>query len=174
MNIAITAANKGWFDNSIEWLQQALSKGKLFSKKLIKPFWTCLPSLAIIQLFCQKGNYIYDLNGFLKIPHFLDNIKKRDSKEDIKRAKYTLKQIKSTHDAWLNKSGPVSKIHRTFAIPFDSKLRKKKKFKKVTSKGTVRGPENFKKVHAKKLVKWKESISRNYSFRYSYFPIFWK
>lgn len=38
VNIAITAANKGWFDNSIEWLQQALSKGKLFSKKLIKPF----------------------------------------------------------------------------------------------------------------------------------------
>ena len=137
MNIAITAANKGWFDNSIEWLQQALSKGKLFSKKLIKPFWTCLLSLAIIQSFCQKGNYIYDLNGFLKIPHFLDNIKKRDSKEDIKRAKYTLKQIKSTHDAWLNKSGPVSKIHRTFAIPFDSKLRKKKKFKKVTNQGRV-------------------------------------
>ena len=32
VNIAITAANKGWFDNSIEWLQQALSNGEIFSK----------------------------------------------------------------------------------------------------------------------------------------------
>ena len=100
MNIAIATANKGWFDTSIEWLQQALS-----------------------------------------------NIKKSDYKEDILRAKYTQKQIKSTHDAWLDKSGPVSKSHRTFPIPFDSKLRKKKKFKKVTSKGTV-GARKFKKVQA--------------------------
>ena len=93
---------KGWFDTSVEWLQQALS-----------------------------------------------NIKKSDSKEDILRAKYTLKQIKFTHDAWLDKSGPVSKSHRTFAIPFDSKLRKKKKFKKVTSKGTV-GQKILKKSRQKK------------------------
>ena len=30
--------------------------------------------------------------------------------------------------------GPISKTHRTYAVPFDEKLRKKKKFKKILNK----------------------------------------
>ena len=82
--IGVTAVNKGWVDNSVEWMEYALS-----------------------------------------------NIKSEDSKEDIKAAKEFFKTTKDLHDQWLDKKGPVSKTHRTFAIPLDPKLKKKKKYKKI-------------------------------------------
>ena len=36
-----------------------------------------------------------------------------------------------SHDQYLDKRGPTSKSHRTFALPIDEKLRKKKKYRKV-------------------------------------------
>lgn len=37
------------------------------------------------------------------------------------------------HDFYLEKRGPVSRDSRTFPVPFDPKLRKKKKYKKLLS-----------------------------------------
>ena len=87
VHIGITATNKGWLDNGIEWFDHALS-----------------------------------------------NIKPEDAKESIKKAKSSLKDAKITHDHLLDKRGPVSEEHRTFSVPFDSKLRKKKKYKKMKQK----------------------------------------
>ena len=45
-----------------------------------------------------------------------------------------LKMARFTHDNTLEKHGERTNVHRTHAIPFDAKLRKKKKFKKKSSK----------------------------------------
>ena len=64
----------------------------------------------------------------------LSNIKPEDKKEDIKFAKDTYRQALIQHDHFLDKRGPQSGEHRTFAIPYNKKLRKKKKYKKITEK----------------------------------------
>ena len=66
--------------------------------------------------------------------HALSNIKPEDKKEDIKFAKETYHQALIQHDHLLDKRGPHSGEHRTFTIPFNKKLRKKKKYKKITEK----------------------------------------
>ena len=64
----------------------------------------------------------------------LSNIKPEDKKEDIIFAKEIYKQALTQHDHYLDKRGPLSGEHRTFTIPFNKKLRKKKKYKKITEK----------------------------------------
>ena len=61
----------------------------------------------------------------------LSNVTQADSKDDIIFAKTQMKDAKKTHDHYLMTRGPISEIHRTNALPFDAKLKKKKKFKKV-------------------------------------------
>ena len=39
------------------------------------------------------------------------------------------------HDKYLDLKGPTSRNHRTFALPFDKKLRKKKKYKNIQKSG---------------------------------------
>ena len=51
------------------------------------------------------------------------------SAEFEKIAQSQLRQMKHLHDQILDKRGPISGGHKTFPIPFDEKLRKKKKYK---------------------------------------------
>ena len=39
------------------------------------------------------------------------------------------------HDKYLDLKGPTSRNHRTYALPFDKKLRKKKKYKNIHKSG---------------------------------------
>ena len=61
----------------------------------------------------------------------LSNVTEADSNDDIIFAKSQMNDAKKTHDHWLMTRGPISEVHRTNALPFDGKLKKKKKFKKV-------------------------------------------
>ena len=123
VHIAITCTQRGWFDNSL---------GK---KKALKMFHN------------YNCNYVFGnfhLAFFIYLEWFqnaLSSIKPEDKKEDIKFAKDTYQQVLRQHDHFLEKMGPKSGEHRTFAIPFDKKLRKKKKYKKITEK-KVKNPQN--------------------------------
>ena len=82
---------------------------------------------------------------------------KAGSKEELSRMK-ELKKVRATaiktHDFYLEKRGPISKDSRTFPIPFDEKLRKKKKYKKL--------------LHEKKFEKMVELVPLfNTSFEFS-------
>ena len=43
--------------------------------------------------------------------------------------KARMKEAMEIHDQFLDKRGPVSTTHRCFPLPFDEKLRRKKKFR---------------------------------------------
>ena len=48
----------------------------------------------------------------------------------VNECKIELERAKDIHDQTLERKGPFSEGHRTYPIPFNSKLRKKKKYKK--------------------------------------------
>ena len=48
-----------------------------------------------------------------------------------------LKMAKFTHDNQLDKHGQRTHLHRTHPLPFDKKMRKKKKYKKLDNIGQV-------------------------------------
>ena len=49
----------------------------------------------------------------------------------LKKGNDALSKAKQTHDHLLDKRGPVTQTHRTFTVPFDAKLKKKKKYKNL-------------------------------------------
>jgi prolyl 4-hydroxylase len=66
--------------------------------------------------------------------------KKASSKEELTRLK-ELKKVRATsikkHDFYLEQRGPIATNTRTFPIPFDEKLRKKKKYKKLLNEKKI-------------------------------------
>ena len=82
---------------------------------------------AIGSVACQ--NHWYDTCiQWLTIA--LQNSNQNPNMVDLKDLKRTYKKAIDAHDKYLDTKGPVSKKHRTFPLPFDKNLRKKKKFKK--------------------------------------------
>ena len=66
----------------------------------------------------------------------LSSIKDKTSQNDyVKEFIQHYNWAIEAHDKYLDLRGPTSKNHRTFALPFDEKLRKKKKYKKVRKSG---------------------------------------
>ena len=106
VHIAITCTQRGWYDNTL-------------GKK----------SPQDIERVNYKTVFLIEW-----LQNALSNIKPEDKKEDIIFAKEIYKQALTQHDHYLDKRGPLSGEHRTFTIPFNKKLRKKKKYKKVTEK----------------------------------------
>ena len=64
----------------------------------------------------------------------LQNSNKSSDFENLQQLKKDYKKAVNSHDKYLDTKGPVTKNHRTFALPFDKNLRKKKKYKKKMKK----------------------------------------
>ena len=58
-----------------------------------------------------------------------------------------MKQAMEIHDQFLDKRGPVSTTHRCFPLPFDEKLRRKKKFRFFSFGASMRTYRTIKIYH---------------------------
>ncbi len=63
-----------------------------------------------------------------------EEVEKTRSEEYIKILKSTLATMKAKHDKVLVQKGPRGENWKTFRVPFDQKLAKKKKYKKIKDK----------------------------------------
>jgi hypothetical protein len=75
---------------------------------------------------------------FFKCIAILQTNKADDAPEDVQMVFEQLEVAKTVHDHILDKRGPVSNDHRTFSVPFDKKLRKKKKYREAKAKSSKR------------------------------------
>ena len=74
-----------------------------------------------------------------------------------------MKEAMEIHDQFLDKRGPVSSTHRCFPLPFDEKMRRKKKFRffpsclivieSISTNVILREARNRPKVRAKAKIK---------------------
>ena len=74
---------------------------------------------------------------FLLILQALQDVTDKDDPKLAKRYKKELERAIEIHDLTLDRKGPYSPTYRTFPLPFNAKLRKKKKYKKAKEEKNV-------------------------------------
>ena len=87
--------------------------------------------------------------------------------EGLKTFTRNLADAKKIHDHFLEKAGPVSSKHRCNRIPFDQKLRKKKKYKSAKSENGKSRPVKDKKLIPlyQEFYNSSESLERNIAYK---------
>ena len=60
----------------------------------------------------------------------MNEVTPTDDPNLVNECNIELEKAKDIHDQTLERKGPFSEGHRTYPIPFNAKLRKKKKYKK--------------------------------------------
>ena len=74
---------------------------------------------------------------FLLILQALQDVTDKDELKLVKKYKKELERAIEIHDLTLDRKGPYSPTYRTFPLPFNAKLRKKKKYKKAKEEKNV-------------------------------------
>ena len=74
---------------------------------------------------------------FSLILQALQDVTDKDDPELVKKYKKELERAIEIHDLTLDRKGPYSPTYRTFPLPFNAKLRKKKKYKKAKKEKNV-------------------------------------
>ena len=67
----------------------------------------------------------------------LQDVTDKDELKLVKKYKKELERAIEIHDLTLDRKGPYSPTYRTFPLPFNAKLRKKKKYKKAKKEKNV-------------------------------------
>ena len=98
-----------------------------------------------------------ELNENLDMSHYYGYVA---SPTNISRE---LKMAKFTHDNYLDKHGQRTAIHRTHQIPFDKKMQKKKKYKKLKAMGQVEDADSKKWIMGRKTYFDKADIAEKNS-----------
>ena len=88
-----------------------------------------VPIYAKMAIGAQAGNRKFLDSSTEWIQSALDH--PNPNPELKKVAKQQMKELRAMHDQLLERRGPISGGHRTFPVPFDKKLKKKKKYKKI-------------------------------------------
>ena len=95
-----------------------------------------VPIYAKIAIGTQAGNRKFLDSSIEWIQSALDH--PNPDPQLHKVAKKQMKELRGMHDQLLERRGPISGGHRAFPVPFDKKLKTKKKYKKIKS------PKKFK------------------------------
>ena len=67
----------------------------------------------------------------------IQDVTDKDDPKLVKKYKKELERAIEIHDLTLDRKGPYSPTYRTFPLPFNAKLRKKKKYKKAKKEKNV-------------------------------------